>query len=544
MPTSRRRPDAPPPPRTTDVADPLAPTAAEWREQEREKADRRRAWGLRFALVLSLPFLAGGVYALPLAYLWRVLCVRVPGARRWGVLLALPALAAAALAPGAVLGPTRDLLLLPVAVGPGLPADHVVPLPFPLEVGAPAEVGLADPFPPLRGHLTASWRPGLVWAALLCAGWGVGGFLGGAKLRPRSAAEIIRAAERALKHKAVVIEPNLVLRGFITMLYAKQGTGKTERACALVRNHPDVRFYWLSEQTDDSFGPFLQRWGLGDAPNLHVMTRDKADALWEAHGHATSATWDHLGPMVLDQAGRLGADVFIMDTWTAWTGGAQDAKSIQVAMSPIRKAAGKWHYAVLTIGHTNKEGILLGSKEFERLCDISAGMDVVEGTQVRRVTWVKDRSPAEPMHEGDTRLLVRDLDAFPPGYREPTPQELSGGGVGGVVQVRRNSNSPAGGKPTAVDKVREALAEGPATVKEVQARTGLSQPAVSGALTTLEAEARALRIGKRGQAELWRGGGSEDGSEDAEAGGDGDASRTGAGGAAAAAGGDAGGGAA
>jgi hypothetical protein len=141
MPTSRRRPDAPPPPRTTDVADPLAPTAAEWREQEREKADRRRAWGLRFALVLSLPFLAGGVYALPLAYLWRVLCVRVPGARRWGVLLALPALAAAALAPGAVLGPTRDLLLLPVAVGPGLPADHVVPLPFPLEVGAPAEVG-------------------------------------------------------------------------------------------------------------------------------------------------------------------------------------------------------------------------------------------------------------------------------------------------------------------------------------------------------------------------------------------------------------------
>jgi hypothetical protein len=444
MPTSRRRPDAPPPPRTTDVADPLAPTAAEWREQEREKADRRKRWGLRFAIVLSLPFLAGGVYAIPLAYLWRVLCVRVPGARRWGVLLALPALAAAALAPGAVLGPTRDLLLLPVVVGPGLPADHAVPLPFPLEVGAPAEVGLADPFPPLRGHLTASWRPGLVWAALLCAGWGVGGFLGGARLRPRSAAEIIRAAERALKHKAVVIEPNLVLRGFITMLYAKQGTGKTEWACGLIRNHPDIRFYWLSEQTDDTLAPYLLRWGLAEGPTLRVVTRDEADALWAAHGHETEATWEHLAPMALDQAGRLGFEVVIIDTWTGWTNDEQN-KAIGRNMAPVRRATGQWHYAVLTIGHTNKEGVLLGGKMFERTCDISAGMDVVEGTQVRRLTWVKDRSPDGPMPAGGTRLLVRDLDAFPPGYREPTPQELSGGGSGGLSRFGGIVIAPQGG---------------------------------------------------------------------------------------------------
>jgi hypothetical protein len=93
-------------------------------------------------------------------------------------------------------------------------------------------------------------------------------------------------------------------------------------------------------------------------------------------------------------------------------------------------------------------------------------------------------------------------------------------------------------------RVLQQLEKGEATVSELRAATGLSQPSVSLALTRLEGLGEALRIGKRGQAELWRGGGSEDGSEDAEAGGDGDASRAGAGGAAAAAGGDAGGGAA
>ena len=504
--TSHRRPDAPPPPRTTSVADPLAPTTQEWREAEREKAAKRQGWVLKAALVLSLPFLAGGVYAFPLVYLWRVLCVRVPVARRWGVAFAVPALACAYLFPQAVLGPTRDLLLLPVTAGPELAVLTTVPLPLPGELGLSAEVPVADPFPPLRGHLTASWRTGLVWAALLAAGWGVGGLLEGARLKPRSAVEIIRAAERALKHKAVVIEANLVLRGFITMLYAKQGTGKTEWCCGLIKNNPAITFYWLSEQTDDVLAPYLLRWELGGRPGLHVVTRDKADALWAAHGHTTEATWEHLAPMVLDDAGRRGADVFILDTWTAWSG-AEDNKHIHEDMAPIRKATGRWHYAVLTIGHTNKEGILLGGKMFERLCDISAGMDVVEGTEVRRVTWVKDRSPAEPMKTGDTRLLVRDMGAAPPGYRAPTPEELSGGGVGGVVQVQRDSNR----SPTALERVLTALGEGPSTVAELREHTGLSQPAVSGALTALEAESQAIRIGKRGKADLWRIGGKEDG---------------------------------
>jgi hypothetical protein len=472
--TGHRRPDAPPPPRTTSVADPLAPTTQEWREAEREKAAKRRGWVLKAALALSLPFLAGGVYAFPLVYLWRVLCVRVPVARRWGVLWAGPALACAYLFPQAVLGPTRDLLLLPVTAEPVAVA---------VTVPALGELAVADPFPPLRGHLTASWRTGLVGAALLCAGWGVGGFL-----------------------KAVVIEPNLVLRGFITMLYAKQGTGKTEWCCGLIRNHPDIRFYWLSEQTAETLAPYLQRWGLAEGAMLEVVTRDEADALWDAHGHDTEATWEHLGPMALNQAGRLGFDVVIIDTWTGWTNDEQN-KAIGRNMHPIRKATGQWHYAVLTIGHTNKEGILLGGKMFERTCDISAGMDVVEGTEVRRVTWVKDRSPVDPMKPGQTRLLMRDMDRLPPGYREPTPGELSGGGFGGYVPDQRDSNR----SPTALEKVLTALGEGPSTVAELREHTGLSQPAVSGALTELEAKGGAIRIGKRGKADLWRIGGKEDG---------------------------------
>jgi hypothetical protein len=490
-----RRPDAPPPPRLTNAADPLAPTSQEWREQEREKAAQRKIRLLWAAAALTLPLVAGGLYAFPLAYLWRVLCVRVPNARLFGIALALPAAAALYLFPGPVLEPTLELARL-VPAGMEAPVAVVAPLPL---LG---EVGVADPFPPLRGHLTASWKTGLVLAGLLCAAWGIGGLLEGARLKPRSAREIVRAAERAVRQKPAEIERGLLLRGYIAILFARQGTGKTEYLCWLVLKHPGVRFYFLTEQTDATLAPYLERWGLADAHNLHVVTRDDADALWRKHDHQTGATWDYLGPMALDDAGRRGADVFIMDTWTAWTGGTQDAKGIQAAMAPIREAVGRWGYAAFVLGHTNAEGQLLGSKEFERLCDVSVGGEVVEGTEVRRLTWVKDRSPANL--RGESVNLVRDLSGLTPCYREATPEELSNGGVGGVVQGRRDSNKP----PTAVDKVRTALAEGPATVKELQAKTGLSQPAVSLALTTLELAHGALRIGKRGQAELWRSGGN------------------------------------
>jgi hypothetical protein len=411
------------------------------------------------------------------------------------VLWAVPALAAVALLPGAVLGPTRDLLLLPLSVGPELPTLATVPLPLPGELGLSAAVPVADPLPPLRGLLTASWPTGLVGAALLAAAWGAGGLLEGARLRPRSAAEVVRAAERGLKAQPAEIERGVVLRHYITMFFARQGTGKTEYVCGLVLKHPSVRFYWLSEQTDPTLAPYLQRWGLTHARNLHLVTREQADGLWRAHGHATQATWDYLGPMVLDDAGRRGTDVFVLDTWTAWSG-AQDKDGIQRDMAPIREAVGRWGFGAFVLGHTNKDGELLGSKEFERLCDVSFGGEVVPNTEVRRLWWVKDRSPNK-YPDGHHLFLVRDLAGPLPCYREVPNPELSGGGVGGVVPEKRDSNS-------SVERVRLALREGPATVAELRAATGLSQPAVSGALTALEARGEGLRIGKRGKADLWR----------------------------------------
>jgi hypothetical protein len=415
------------------------------------------------------------------------------------VLWAVPALACASLFPQAVLGPTLDLLLLPVTVGPDLPVLATVPLPLPGELGLSVAVPVADPFPPLREHLTAAWKTGLVWAALLAAGWGIGGFLEGARLKPRSAREVQRAAVRALKRGTSEIERGLLVRGYIAMFFARQGTGKTEYVCWQIASHPGVVFYVLTEQTDATLAPYLARWGLVGRKGLHIVTRDDADRLWRAHGHQTSATWEHLGPMALDDAGRRGADVFIQDTWTAWTGGTQDAKGIQAAMAPIREAVGRWGYAFLSCGHTNKEGELLGSKEFERLCDISLGGEVVEGTEVRRLWWVKDRSPANL--KGQSVHLVRDLTGPFPCYREVSPEGLSGGGFGGKSREELpNSNRV----PTSIERVLEALAGGAMTVAEVRAETGLSQPAVSNALRMLEAEHQTERAGKRGQAELWQ----------------------------------------
>jgi hypothetical protein len=52
----------------------------------------------------------------------------VPILRRWGVLWAVDALLALALYPGPIMGPTRDLLLLPVTAGPLLPVAAVHPV--------------------------------------------------------------------------------------------------------------------------------------------------------------------------------------------------------------------------------------------------------------------------------------------------------------------------------------------------------------------------------------------------------------------------------
>jgi hypothetical protein len=512
---ARRRAAVPPPPRPDSRDDPQADTLTEWRQHERERATRRAGWVRWCAAAATLPLVAGGLYALPLACLWRLACGRRPALRSWGLLWAAPCLVAVALQREAVLAPTQALYALPGRMF-GLPVAGTVWVDVPL-VGA-GEVALADPRPLLLPALLEAWPTGLVLAALLAALWGAGGLLEGPRLRPRSAAEVVRAAQRGLKARSAELVRGLLVRGYITIFFAKQGTGKTEYLLWLVRAHPGVVFYFLTEQTDASLAPYLQRWGLQGRPGLHLVTRDDADRLWRRHGHQTSATWEHLGPMVLDDAGRRGAEVFVMDTWTAWTGGTQDAKGIQKAMAPIREAAGRWGYAFLAIGHTNAEGVLLGSKEFERLCDISVGGDVVEGTETRRLRWVKDRSPGK-YAAGYEHLVVRDLDGpGGPCYREVsgggkgTPEHLSGGGAG---EKSPTSDGGVGGVPRKglVDlvavrhpigrRLHKAGGVG-CTVSELTEASDLTQQAVALWLKAREREGQCERFAKRGNADVWR----------------------------------------
>jgi hypothetical protein len=482
---ARRRAAVPPPPRPDSRDDPQADTLTEWRQHEREKAGRRAGWVRWCAAAATLPHVAGGLYAFPLAYLWRLLCGRRPALRAWGLLWAAPVLLAVALQREAVLAPTRALYALPGRMF-GLPVAGTAWVDVPLVWAG--EVALADPRPLLLPALLEAWPTGLVLAALLAALWGAGGLLEGPRLRARSAGDVVREASRRLKNRPAEIERGLLLRGYITMLFARQGTGKTEYLLWLTKKHPEARFYLLTEQTDDSLAPYLSRWGLAGARNLHIVTREKADELWRRHGHDASPEWTALAPLVLEDAGHRGDDVFVMDTWTAWTN-TQEAKGIQKAMAPIREAVGRHRFAFLALGHTNKDGELLGSKEFERLCDVSVGGEVVEGSDARRLWWVKDRSPANL--RGQEVRVVRDLD----GPGAPCYREVSGGGKGGVPEKTETE--------TSADRVRSVLSRGPAKVAKLRLAAGLSAGQMSAVLNDLEKRGRVTRE-KDGQADVWR----------------------------------------
>lgn len=425
--TSRRRPDAPPPPKPTSTTDPLAQTNTEWREAEREKAAQRKRWVLRAALVLTLPFLAGALYASSLPYVWRVACVRVPVLRRWGVLFAVPAAVACYLFPGPVLGPTRDLLLLPVTAAPGLPIAGTIPLPLPLDTGA-LEVVYANPFPLLREHLTLGWAPGLVCAALVCASWGVGGFLEGRRLHSRTPDEVIGNYDKAVKRSGGSLDvlEGVLLRGFITLLYGASGVGKTELALGMIatalrgdefcgRKTRPARFYYVVEQADENFAPYLKDWRLTNAVThgrLRIVTRSEANALWKAHGHDVEPGWPELAPLLFRDAADWGADCVVVDTWTDWSG-AIDNPTIKKHLAIGRTAVATYGYALWAIGHM-KDGRLYGGQVFHKLCEVTLKMEAPlgNGNPVRVLSFDKDRT-----RRGQLPFAVeRDIDGDPPGY--------------------------------------------------------------------------------------------------------------------------------
>lgn len=447
------RATAPPPPRPQSATDPLAETTKEWRENERAKADARQSRERRAVLALTAILLAGGFWAFPLVYAWKGLCLRWPRLRPWGVLLGVPAIGAALRWWDAVLGPTWALVTLPsqmyrlertiafsypwVSARILRPADAV---PGQIAVSGVElvrswEPGTGpNPLPLLKEVAVVAWPTGLALAGGLIAAWGLAELLAGRKLRARSPGAIMQAAQRAIDKaggKLDVVQ-GMVLRGYITLLFGPSGGGKTEVALGMIsasmraedeaalfcgRKIKRAKWYYAIEQPDENFAPYLADWGLTDAVTqgrLKIVTRSEVSALWHAHGHEAAPDWMDLAPLLLDDAGRWGADVFVLDTLLEWSG-ATDNLTIRRHMGPITSAVSTWGYAFLAISHTNKDGGLLGGTAFWKLCDVVLKMEMLFGQYDprRRLCFEKDRTRNRvPFLD-----IRRDMDAKPPCYR-------------------------------------------------------------------------------------------------------------------------------
>src|SRR6185503_15823790 len=137
---------------------------------------------------------------------------------------------------------------------------------------------------------------------------------------------------------------------------------RAARFCGLTTRQ--AKWYLLTEQTDTTLEPYLKRWGLDTddaAKLLRIVTQEDSEKLWRARGYETRPDWEHFGPIALDDAGRWGADVFVIDTWTFWVGSGAGATMIDEALTPLKAAMRERGFAQLILAHTNKDGDLLGN---------------------------------------------------------------------------------------------------------------------------------------------------------------------------------------
>lgn len=170
------------------------------------------------------------------------------------------------------------------------------------------------------------------------------------------------AAELAAETPALVrwvIWP-LVAAGTITLLSgAAKLAGKTTlvmRAIAAMvlgerwLDHPTIRgpVVYLTEEPDASFRLALDRAGLTECKDLHVLSR-----------HCSLATWEGAVEAARAKAKEVGAVLLVVDTYAEWTDLGSDAENnagdAKRVIAPLKRAAAEG-LAVLVIAHDRKSG--------------------------------------------------------------------------------------------------------------------------------------------------------------------------------------------
>jgi hypothetical protein len=179
--------------------------------------------------------------------------------------------------------------------------------------------------------------------------------------QPRQALQWHTAAELAA---IVPASPDLLIGPFVTReavteLGAKVKAGKTTLTAAMVaaklNGTPFLGFtverspvVYMTEERGPSFLDALNRFGIRNHPDLHILLR-----------HEAQGPWAELAEEARSKCQTVGADVLIADTLADWAGLKDDEEnntgSALAAMRPLQLAAADG-LGVLVIRHDRKSG--------------------------------------------------------------------------------------------------------------------------------------------------------------------------------------------
>lgn len=211
-----------------------------------------------------------------------------------------------------------------------------------------------------------------------------------------------------------VVGPFVVAEG-ITELSAKVKQGKTTFASAMVAarlsgqpflGHPvePGPVVYLTEERGPSFVGALDRFGVRDHPELHVLLR-----------HRASAPWPEIVDRAREKARKVGANLMVVDTLSDWAGLRDEEENSTgaalAAMRPLQQAAADG-LGILVIRHDRKSGGEIGdsargASAFSGAADILLSLRRADtpGHENRRVLHAVGRFDGIP---AQTVIEIRD----------------------------------------------------------------------------------------------------------------------------------------